>query len=196
MKMTLSVLLILLICCSTRLVAQQEPIAFASAGRGFPINSSDPWKVDLNASVLGGYRLGAGVMVIAYFDYNGYSFADYYHDTLSYSASRRTFSVLAGAKVSAIIPQNSTSPYFIGALGVSNTSSSSDSVFRYTGGGHLIVLNVSRGNTVSFLAAVGADIEIYRGITAFAEVRTSGGFKSSIYDILWMYRAGIGISIY
>ena len=193
MKIALSVLLI---CCSARLVAQQEPTAFASAGLGFPINSSDPWKIDLNASVLGGYRLGAHAMAIAYFDYNKYSFAGYYGGTLYYMANRRTFSMLTGVKLSMMIPQKSASPYFLGALGVSNTSSSSDSVFRYTGGGKLVILNVSTGSTASFLAAVGVDIEIYRGITAFAEVRTSAGFKSEIHDILWMYRAGIGISIY
>jgi len=189
-------ILFMLVCCSVRVAAQQDPKVFGSVGGGFSIHSNERWKLDLNASLWGGYRLSPSVTTIAYLDYNGYSFAGYYEGSLYYTAHRRTLSVLVGAKISMRIPEKPISPYFLGALGLSNTTSSRDSIFGYTGGGSLLVFKVNSGNTPSFLTALGADVSISRRFSLFLEIRTSFGLDSDLYDILWLYRAGIGIVIY
>jgi hypothetical protein len=135
-------------------------------------------------------------MVIVCLDYTRFLFTGYYEGDLQYSAYRTAYSALTGAKLSLAIPEEPVSPYFVAALGFSSTSSNPDSIFRYTALGSLVVMHVKRGATTTVLAAAGLDIAIYRGFSIFLEARTSAGFDSSIYDVLWMYRAGVGIAIY
>ena len=181
----------LLICFSSRLAAQQDPEAFISLGRGWKFNPYEEWKLDLNASLCGGYRLWPHGLVLAYFDYNGFSL-----DAHSYIVYRRKVSLLTGVKASMAIPGNPVSPYFMGALGFSHITASSDTVSAFDNSDHTRGLyHVSSGNTLSFLAAVGVDIAIYRRFLLILEIRTSFGLNTSLYDLLVQYRAGIGITM-
>jgi opacity protein-like surface antigen len=94
------------------------------------------------------------------------------------------------------IPDNRVSPYFMGALGFSHITASSDTVFAFGGSDHNRSLyHVGSGNTLSFLAAVGVDIAVYRNFLILLEIRTSFGLNTNLYDLLVQYRAGIGITL-
>jgi hypothetical protein len=180
-----------MICCSSRLAAQQDADAFVSVGRGWKLSGYDGWKLDLNASACAGYRLWPHGLVLAYFDYNGFSL-----NAGNYTVYRRYVSMLGAAKASIIIPDRPVSPYFMGGLGFSHVSSSSDTVFAFIASDHNGTLyHLQSGNTLSFLATLGFDISIYRNFLLFLEIRTTFGLKTSLYDQLVQYRTGIGITL-
>ncbi len=194
--MKLSVLFFALACFSPLLLAQQDPVAFISAGRGLAINRYyDPWKPGANTNIAAGYRLWRGLFLVGYFDYNPFSFEGYYQNTRttgSYSLS----SLLLGAKASMTIPGKIASPYFLGLIGLSRATSTQDTTFSVSAGGELRVSRTALGETFTFLGAVGSDIAIYKGLFAFLEVRASAGLDSQIYDITLMYRAGVGFNFF
>jgi opacity protein-like surface antigen len=184
-------LFVLIICCSSRLAAQQDPEAYVSLGRGWKFNPYEEWKLDLNASLCAGYRLWPHGLVLAYLDYNGFSL-----NAGSYTVYRRTVSMLAGAKASMAITDSPVSPYFMGALGFSHITSSSDTVFAFGSSEHnRSLFHVGSGNTMSFLAAVGVDVAVYRNFLLLLEIRTTFGVNTSLYDGLVQYRTGIGITL-
>ena len=161
-----------------------------SVAHGMQFNSDDNWKLDRNADLSLGYRMWPHGFAIAYVDYNRFSYDQY-----NYVAYRRKMSVLAGAKASLVIPDRPVTPYFEGALGFSNVTSSVDTVSDIVGTmGLRNIYRVNSGNTFSFLAAVGVDVEIYRGAFALLEFRTTFGSDSNLYDLLIQYRAGVGFS--
>lgn len=184
-------LFVLIICCASHLAAQQDPEAYVSLGRGWKFNGYEEWKLDLNASVCAGYRLWPHGLVLAYFDYNGFSL-----NAGSYTVYRQYASMLVGAKASMAIPDRPVSPYFMGALGFSHITASSDTVFAFGGSDHNPSLfHVGSGNTLSFLAAVGVDIAIYWNFLLLLEIRTTFGLNTSLYDALVQYRTGIAITL-
>jgi hypothetical protein len=176
---------------SSSLAAQQDSDAVISLGRGWKFTGYDGWKLDLNASMWVGYRLWPHGLVLAYFDYNGFSL-----DAGSYTVYRRNISLLAGVKASIAIPDKPVSPYFMGALGYSRVTASSDTVFAHIASDHNGTLyHLHSGNTMSFLAAFGVDIAVYRKLLLLLEMRTTFGLDSNLYDVFVQYRAGIGVTL-
>jgi len=185
------ILFALMMLFSSRLAAQQDPDAVISLGHGWKFTGYEGWKLDLNASVCAGYKLWPHGLILAYFDYNGFSL-----DAGSYTVYRRNISLLAGAKASINIPGKPVSPYFMGALGISRLTASSDTVFAYITSERTGTLyHLHSGNTLSFLAAFGVDIAVYRNLLLLLEMRTTFGLDSNLYDVFIQYRAGIGITL-
>ena len=196
----LRILFFALVCFSSLVLAQQDPVAFISAGRGLTINQlrNDPnvlWKPEPNTNIAVGYGLWPGLFLVGYFDHNSFSFQGYYrnaHSAGSYSLS----SLLLGGKASTTISGKILSPYFLGLVGLSWATSAQDTVFGSSNLGDLAVYHTIRGKTFTILGAVGSDIAIYKGLFAFGEVRASTGLDSSVYDLLIMWRAGIGFNLF
>jgi hypothetical protein len=182
-----------LVSFSSLVVAQQDPVAFVSAGRGFTILHPQDWEPEPNTSISVGYRLSRGLMLAGYIDFNSFSFQGDEGPSSTGSSSLTSF--LVGVKASAIIPASILSPYFFGAVGPSKVTSDQDTVFTHHHG-FLQVFGVSRGTTVTFLGAVGSDIRIYKGFFCFGEVRASAGLNSHVYDFLIAWRAGIGYNLF
>jgi hypothetical protein len=188
------------VCSSSLVLAQQDPELFISIGRGFTINqlNSDPnvlWKPAPNTNVAVGYRVLPSLFLVGYFDYNSFSFQGYYRNTQS-TGSYSLNSLLLGAKASITIPGKILSPYFLGLVGSSWATSAQDTVFNTNKMGELYIWHTVRGQTLTILGALGSDIAIYKGLFAFGEFRASGGFDSHVYDVLIMWRAGIGFNFY
>jgi hypothetical protein len=189
-----------LVCLSSHLLGQQDPVACISLGRGFIINQlrSDPnvlWKPDPNTNIAVGYRLWPGLFIVGYYDYNSFSFRGSYHNLQS-SGSYSLSSLLLGVKASATISGKILSPYFLGLVGRSWATSAQDTVFNTNKMGELYVWQTIRGQTLTILCALGSDFAIYKGLFAFGEFRASAGLDSHVYDILIMWRAGIGFNLY
>jgi hypothetical protein len=104
-------------------------------------------------------------------------------------------SFFLGGKVSTTISTSILSPYIVGLLGWSRANSAEDTVFTNHHGA-LRVYRVIHGDTFTILGAVGSDIAIYKGLFGFAEIRASSGLNTDIYDLLIMWRAGIGFNFY
>jgi hypothetical protein len=192
----LQILFLVLVSFSSLVVAQQDPIAFVSAGRGLIINRGDDvWKPQPNTNIAAGYRVWPGLLLVGYFDYNSFSFQGSYKNaqsTGSYSLS----SLLIGMKASITIPGKSLSPYLLALVGPSWAISAQDTVFSTSKMGDPTVYHTIRGNTFAILGAVGADIAIYKGLFGLVEVRASEGFDTRVYDVLIMWRAGIGFNFF
>jgi hypothetical protein len=192
----LSVLFLALACFSSLLPAQEDPVAFICVGRGLAINSYyDLWKPGANTSVAAGYRVWPGLFLVGCYDYTPFSFEGYYQNTRT-TGSYSLISFLVGAKASMTIPGKVASPYFLGLIGVSWTTSTQDTAFSSSPAGELRVYPAALGETFTFLGAVGSDIRIYKGLFAFLEVRAGAGLDSQIYDITLMYRAGVGFNFF
>jgi hypothetical protein len=190
------VLLVIIICCASRVAAQEDPNAFVSFGGGVvQLVGTEYWSLDFNASLCVGYRLWPRGLALAYVDYSGLAYVSDYRG-LSYGGYRRAFSGLVGLKASIDIPQHTISPYFMGALGLSNFRSLQDTVYGTSNFGTPVKYPLKKGITPSFLAAFGVDISIYRCVFGFLELRASSGIGNThIYDLLVVPRAGIGMTI-
>ena len=185
------VLFLICLGCALPAVAQQNSDVFVCAARGWMLNRNGEWKLDLNASAYAGYRVDSDVLVLGYLDYNDFSL-----NAQTYTVSWKKYSGLMGVKASLPIPDGRVAPYFMGALGVSSVTASSDTVYSFGSSEHTRSLyHVGSGNTVSFLGAVGTDISIYRGVALILELRTTFGVNTSLYDLLIQYRAGLGVAL-
>lgn len=182
------VFFILLVGCSATVAAQQDPDFMVSMAHGWQFDPGDGWTLDRNADLSLGYRIWPHGLLLVYVDYNRFSYDQY-----TYVAYCRKFSVLAGTKSSLVVPDKHVTPYFEGALGYANITSSVDTVRQTVGTmGSRNTYKVSSGNTLSFLAAFGVDIGVCRSVFVLLELRTTFGLNTKLYDLLIQYRTGIG----
>ena len=175
--------------------AQQDPQAFIAAGIGLTGSEGQAnWQLDRNANLLAGYRILPGLLAIAYFDFNSFHYQGFHNDIHS-SGNYKLSSFLVGGKATVAIPGKAISPYFLGVVGISRATPAQDSVFSIRQTGTIVSHDIS-GSTTTFLGAAGCDISIYKGFFVFGEIRASGGSNTHIYDILVIFRAGIGFAHY
>jgi hypothetical protein len=173
------------------LQAQHDPEFVLSASRGWTLGAQRAPKFDINESIYAGYRLWPHALAVAYFDYNRFVFP-----AKTYGVTQRMNAGLIGLKATLAIPDNRVAPYFMGAIGLSNFTATSDTVYSF-GNSDMSqnLYRVKSGNTLSYLASVGADIFIYRNCGVGLEIRTSFGSDITMYDILILYRLGITIGL-
>jgi hypothetical protein len=198
--MKLHILLLGLVCFSALAVAQQEPLSFVAVGRGFAISQQNDnpevfWKTETNTNVALGYRILPGVFLEGYFDHTPVSFRDYGGQNEAKSIYSLN-SILLGARFPIIIPGKILSPYFEGLIGATWIKSSRDTITGETKMNGSSTYYTVHGSTFTVLGAVGVDLGIYKGFFAFGEVRASEGIDTRIYDIIIMYRVGVGFKLY
>jgi hypothetical protein len=87
-------------------------------------------------------------------------------------------------------------PYFHLGLGISHTSSSSNTIEDYIGDSkETIRLGLKSGWTPSYVMGVGFTVGLWRDLSTLAEVRAAKGYESSIYDLIITYRIGAALKI-
>jgi len=182
-----------LACSASLAMAQQDPSAFISAGRGLELMPPKYWEPGPNTSISGGYRIAPGFLLCGYVDFNSSSFLG--DESPSNTGSFSLTSFFLGAKAYATIPGNRASPYFFGAVGSTKATSDQDTVYTHHHG-YLLVSSVYRGTAVTFLGAVGSDIRIYKGMFCFGEIRVSARLQTVVFGLSMMGRAGIGFNFY
>ncbi len=182
-----------LACSASLMLAQQDPTAFVSAGRGLELTRPMHWEPRPNTNVSLGYRIFPGLMLCGYADFNSFSFQG--EESPSSTGSYSLTSFFFGAKVYATIPGNRASPYFIGAVGSSMEASDQDTLFTHHHG-NLIVYHVNRSPSLAFFGAIGSDVRIYEGLFCFGELRVSWKFLSIVSGLSMTARAGIGFNVY
>jgi hypothetical protein len=178
-------------CYACPLQAQRDPEFVLSAALGWGLAAQRAAELDINESIYAGYRLWPHGLAVAYFDYSRFVYP-----AQTYGVTRRMNAGLIGLKVTLPIPDNRVAPYFMGAIGLSSFTATSDTVYSF-GNSEMSqnLYRVKSGNTVSYLGSVGADIFIYRNCGLALEIRTSFGSDMTMYDILILYRLGIFVGL-
>jgi hypothetical protein len=183
---------LLLAWSATTLYAQQDSVVSVFVGRGLLFyGTSMIWECDRNTSISMAYRFRSDMSIIAYLDFNSFSFVG--DESPQSGGNYSLASILVGAKRTGTVPGTALFPYFIVAVGMSWPTSPQDTVFRHHHG-YLEVYRAPKNNTITLLGSIGVDFKIYRPLYGFVELRASEGINIDIYNLSVMWRAGLGFT--